>query len=211
MTLAKEAGLSTNWVTNGYLTSDTLDYVGPVARLLPGGYQGLLGEDLSAHRRDRRLSGYPRGGHCGPGIDGECTWSWLPTSSRGSTTNSLSLPKPGAVDRSGGRGRHAVAHHAVFPRYQWAGYPSTAIETLEDIYRMARGEGLNYPYLGNVPGHPYENTVCPSCGELLIDRRTAGSVTVRLVGRRARRVGPRFRDVSSRRSNGGYRPLCALY
>lgn len=29
--------------------------------------------------------------------------------------------------------------------------------------------GVEYVYLGNVPGHEYENTFCPECGELLIE------------------------------------------
>jgi pyruvate formate lyase activating enzyme len=35
---------------------------------------------------------------------------------------------------------------------------------------MAKKEGVLYPYLGNVDGHKYENTYCPSCGEKLIQR-----------------------------------------
>jgi len=29
---------------------------------------------------------------------------------------------------------------------------------------------LNFVYVGNVLGHRYENTYCPECGELLIQR-----------------------------------------
>ena len=31
-------------------------------------------------------------------------------------------------------------------------------------------QGLNYVYIGNMPGHSAENTYCPTCGRLLIDR-----------------------------------------
>jgi pyruvate formate lyase activating enzyme len=48
--------------------------------------------------------------------------------------------------------------------------PSTKVETLERAYEMAKKAGVLYPYLGNVCGHGYENTYCPSCGELLIKR-----------------------------------------
>ena len=41
---------------------------------------------------------------------------------------------------------------------------------MEEAYKTAKEEGLNYVYLGNVPGHPYENTYCPNCNELLIKR-----------------------------------------
>ncbi len=46
----------------------------------------------------------------------------------------------------------------------------TPVETLEKHYEAARAEGLRYVYIGNVPGHPAENTYCPACGRILIER-----------------------------------------
>lgn len=60
-----------------------------------------------------------------------------------------------------------------FTRYHPAyGYrkPPTKIATLELAYRIARAEGILFPYLGNVTGHPYENTYCPQCQHLLVRR-----------------------------------------
>ncbi len=48
-------------------------------------------------------------------------------------------------------------------------YP-TPIRTLEKFRNIAMGKGLKYVYLGNVPGHPAENTYCPNCKALLIER-----------------------------------------
>ncbi len=48
--------------------------------------------------------------------------------------------------------------------------PATKVSTLEKAREWAAKMGCLYPYLGNVHGHPYENTVCPSCGCLLIQR-----------------------------------------
>ncbi|MEM4405706.1 MAG: hypothetical protein QXS68_01540 [Candidatus Methanomethylicaceae archaeon] len=42
--------------------------------------------------------------------------------------------------------------------------------TLERAWKVGREECLNYVYMGNVPGHQYENTYCPKCGYLLIKR-----------------------------------------
>jgi len=57
-----------------------------------------------------------------------------------------------------------------YPAYKMRA-PPTQIRTLEYAYDLARQAGLAYPYLGNVPGHhPGENTYCPSCGQLLIER-----------------------------------------
>jgi len=55
------------------------------------------------------------------------------------------------------------------PAYRFSN-PSTNVETLEKAYNRAKKEGVAYPYLGNVRGHKYENTFCPRCGNLLIQR-----------------------------------------
>jgi len=49
--------------------------------------------------------------------------------------------------------------------------PQTSVETLEKAYNMAKKESVNYPYIGNVHGHKYENTYCHKCGKLIIERR----------------------------------------
>ncbi len=56
-----------------------------------------------------------------------------------------------------------------YPAYRY-GEPSTKIEKLEYAYERAKKEGVLFPYLGNVAGHPYENTYCPGCGKAVIKR-----------------------------------------
>jgi pyruvate formate lyase activating enzyme len=56
------------------------------------------------------------------------------------------------------------------PTYRLTDLPPTPVATLERSWKIARAEGLNYVYLGNLPTHPAENTVCPGCGEVLIRR-----------------------------------------
>lgn len=48
--------------------------------------------------------------------------------------------------------------------------PSTRVGILENAVKTARDEGIEFAYIGNVPGHKYENTYCPQCNELLIHR-----------------------------------------
>jgi pyruvate formate lyase activating enzyme len=62
---------------------------------------------------------------------------------------------------------HLLRFH---PDYKMTTIPATSIETMEKVYMTARNAGLNYTYLGNVPGHPAENTYCPNCNELVIKR-----------------------------------------
>lgn len=47
--------------------------------------------------------------------------------------------------------------------------PQTDIRVLEKAHDIAIEEGLKYVYLGNV-SHKYENTYCPACGTMLIER-----------------------------------------
>jgi pyruvate formate lyase activating enzyme len=48
--------------------------------------------------------------------------------------------------------------------------PPTKIEILERAVEIAKREGVEFAYIGNVPGHRYENTYCPRCNELLVNR-----------------------------------------
>ncbi len=56
------------------------------------------------------------------------------------------------------------------PDYRMSSFPPTPVYTLERHWEAARAEGLNYVYIGNVPGHPYENTYCPGCGAIAVGR-----------------------------------------
>jgi pyruvate formate lyase activating enzyme len=44
------------------------------------------------------------------------------------------------------------------------------VAKLEQAREIGLEAGLKYVYLGNVPGHYAENTYCPACGKLLIER-----------------------------------------
>lgn len=56
------------------------------------------------------------------------------------------------------------------PEYLLRNLPVTPVATLERAKAIADAEGLNYVYIGNIPGHPGENTYCPQCKRLLVER-----------------------------------------
>ena len=56
------------------------------------------------------------------------------------------------------------------PLYKLQHLPMTPLTTLEAAYTIARDAGIRYVYVGNVPGHKGNNTYCPRCGQLLIER-----------------------------------------
>ncbi|MGQ9594124.1 MAG: AmmeMemoRadiSam system radical SAM enzyme [Anaerolineae bacterium] len=57
-----------------------------------------------------------------------------------------------------------------FPAYKLQRLHPTPIETLEHAAAMAQAEGLDFVYIGNVPGHAANSTYCPVCGAVLILR-----------------------------------------
>ena len=48
--------------------------------------------------------------------------------------------------------------------------PATSVKEMELALLTAKNQGLNYVYIGNVPGHPAENTYCPNCDTAVIKR-----------------------------------------
>ncbi len=70
------------------------------------------------------------------------------------------------------------------PTYRLTNLPPTPVSTLERLWNVVRSEGLHFVYVGNVPGHPGENTVCPGCGAVLIRRMGFTILENRLSGGR---------------------------
>jgi pyruvate formate lyase activating enzyme len=57
-----------------------------------------------------------------------------------------------------------------YPLYKLKSLPPTPVSTLERARAVALSAGLEYVYIGNVPGHEGENTFCPKCKKMIIQR-----------------------------------------
>lgn len=57
-----------------------------------------------------------------------------------------------------------------YPLYKLKNLPPTPVSTLERAREMALSCGLEYVYIGNVPGHEGENTFCPRCKKRIVER-----------------------------------------
>ncbi len=57
-----------------------------------------------------------------------------------------------------------------YPLYKLRTLPPTPVSTLEKIRAVALSSGLEYVYIGNIPGHEAENTFCPKCKKMIIQR-----------------------------------------
>jgi pyruvate formate lyase activating enzyme len=68
-------------------------------------------------------------------------------------------------------GKDVPLHFTQFhPEYLLKNLPITPVPTLERAKAIADAEGLHYVYIGNVPGHPAQNTYCPKCRRMLVER-----------------------------------------
>jgi pyruvate formate lyase activating enzyme len=57
-----------------------------------------------------------------------------------------------------------------YPLHKLRNLPPTPVSTLEQARAVALSAGLEYVYIGNVPGHEGGNTFCPRCKRLIIQR-----------------------------------------
>jgi len=77
---------------------------------------------------------------------------------------------------------HLSAFH---PDYKEQNLPKTSLDMLLNGYNIAKEEDLEFVYLGNIG---FENdTLCPKCGEVLIERRGFGAKIVGLEKNRCKK------------------------
>jgi pyruvate formate lyase activating enzyme len=72
------------------------------------------------------------------------------------------------------------------PDYQLQNLPPTPVVTLERAREIAMRKGIRFAYVGNVPGHPGNNTHCPGCGRVVIARSSFFVTDRQLDGGRCR-------------------------
>jgi pyruvate formate lyase activating enzyme len=56
------------------------------------------------------------------------------------------------------------------PDYKLSSLPPTPLETLTKARDIALAAGLNYVYIGNVPGSEGQHTYCPNCKQIVVER-----------------------------------------
>jgi len=65
------------------------------------------------------------------------------------------------------------------PDYTMRDRPPTPLGSLERAYAIGREAGLSFVYVGNVLGDEHNHTVCPRCGQVLIERKGFAVTTAR--------------------------------
>lgn len=164
---AHDAGLKTNYVTNGFIQE------APLRELK--GVIDAMNVDVKAFREEfyKRVCG----GRLAPvlrtcelakelGIHLEVTYLVIP----GHNDGEQELSEFSAWV-SGSLGQGVPVHFSAFhPDYKLTSVPMTPTSTLLRAYGTARAAGLEFVYLGNVPVGDKDDTHCPKCKSLVVER-----------------------------------------
>lgn len=173
--LAKEAGLFNTFVTNGYMTPEAARTIGPYLDAATVDFKGGADPDfyksvmavpdvnpIFESLKELRLNG----------VHIELT--------------NLVVPKIGdAPDKirklaawiRDNLGKDTPLHMLRFhPDYKMTTIPAPTVKEMETTLLIAKNQGLNYVYVGNVPDHAAENTYCPNCDTAVI-RRSSFEIT----------------------------------
>lgn len=165
--LAHEVDIKNVFVTNGYMTEEAIKKIEP--------YLDAANVDLKSFSDDfyRKLCG----AKLQPVLDAlklmkklgiwvEVTTLIIPTLNDSSEelreiakfiVNELGEGTPWHISR-------------FYPAYNLTDKPPTPIETIHKAREIGLNEGLKYVYEGNVLGSTGENTYCPNCKNLIIER-----------------------------------------
>ena len=183
--LAHQAGLANIFVTNGYMTQEMLEVFHP--------YLDAANVDLKAFRKES----YRRyvGAGFQPVLDNMRLmkklgiWLEVTTLVIPGINDDLSELRDVAQFVAQELGAETPWHISrFFPAYKMANIPPTPLETLQQAQKIGREEGLQYVYVGNIPGEG-NDTFCPSCGRALIRRHTFGVIFNRMVNDRCPACG----------------------
>jgi len=167
--LAKENNLYTVYVTNGYLSPEALDTIGPYLdawRVDIKGFSDSLYRELALVPRWQGILEVTRRAKEKWGMHVEVITNIIPTMNddneqlegiAGWIRDELGELTPWHITR-------------FYPNYQIGHLPPTPIKTLERAYDIGQQAGLKFVYIGNVPGHNSESTVCYSCGNTVVQR-----------------------------------------
>jgi pyruvate formate lyase activating enzyme len=164
---ARAAGLVCSYVSNGNGTPEVLEYIRPWVSLYKVDLKGFRDKQY------RELGGTLE----------RVLWTIRALHEMGFWTEVVTLVVPGFNDSdeeltdiarflasvSPDIPWHVTAFH---PDYKMTDPDATPVRTLLRAAEIGTREGLRYVYAGNIPGRVsrWENTWCPGCGGLLVER-----------------------------------------
>jgi len=164
--LARENGLYTVYVTNGYMTGECLDEM-----------KGLLdAANVDVKSFDEKTYKRVCGANLAPVLDSiermRALGIWVEITTLVIPTVNDSEKELRDIARWIRSTDPTMPWHisAFYPSYKMTGLPPTPVKTIDRARQIGLAEGLRYVYTGNIPGDEGESTFCYGCKGLLIKR-----------------------------------------
>lgn len=165
--LAKKEHIFTSYVTNGFINEDPLTEIAPYLDAANIDIKAMTNEfykKICGGRLDPVLNTCIRARELG--IHLELTYLIIPAYN--DSPRELKKFCEWVFDNLDGD--IPVHFSAFYPQHKMTSVPPTPMKKMVEAYEIGKKQGLNYVYLGNVPHGDYENTRCPKCGQLLVER-----------------------------------------
>jgi len=169
MKLAKKEGIKNAWVSNGFMSPESAKMVIP--------YLDANRIDIKSFSDEFYKTNC--GGRLQPVLD-TCklmkksgVWVEIITLVIPTLSDSEEMFRKIAVfihDELGSETPWHVTQFSGAISWKLQDLPDTPAGSLEKAYKIGKEAGLKYVYTGNIPGMPFEDTFCPKCKTLAIDR-----------------------------------------
>jgi pyruvate formate lyase activating enzyme len=169
MKLAKKKGIKNNWVSNGFLSKESRKLIIP--------YLDAINIDIKSFSDKFYKSNC--GARLQPVLDTaklmkkSSVWVEITTLIIPTLSDSEEMFKNIAKFIKKELGSETPWHVTQFCgviSWKFQNLPDTPVETLKRAWEIGKSTGLKYVYTGNVPGLPSEDTFCPKCNALAINR-----------------------------------------
>jgi len=164
--IARQEGVKNIFVTNGYMTEDALNTIRPyldAANVDLKSFQKKFYKEVCGARLEPVLENLKIMRQMGIWV--EVTTLVIPTLN--DSDKELEEIAQFIVSLGPEVPWHISAFH---PTYQMTDLPRTPASRLHRAREIGIKAGLRYVYCGNIPGEEGEDTCCPRCGELVIER-----------------------------------------
>ncbi len=170
MKIAKRRKIKNVWVSNGFMTDETLEFIVP--------YLDAINIDIKSFENNFYRK------HCGALID-PILQNCKKLKQAGVWVEITTLVIPGLSDNNNmleniakfifkELGRETPWHLSAFSggiSWKMQNISDTSADKLSEAYEIGKKAGLRYVYVGNSPDSRHESTYCYNCGELNIERQ----------------------------------------
>ena len=165
-TAAHKAGLKNIFVSNGFMTKEAIDKIAP--------YLDGINVDLKGFTD--KFYQEVIGGRLKPVLD---NIRYLHDKGIWVEITTLIVPGHNDDDKSLKRIAEFITDIDInvpwhisrfFPYFKMKDTPITPTDALKRAYNIGKKSGIKHIYIGNVPGSEYENTICPKCKKIVIER-----------------------------------------